>query len=470
MKKNNFFLFFGFYCYFSLGILCAQNNSLLLDYNQFMDNVKSQHPIAKRALNISTIGKKEQQSAAGNFDPTVNFNLENKYSDKINYYTNANGEIKQGIFTGQSIKAGYELGQGAFIDPQSKTSSNGLAYVGIEFSVLQGLVIDKRRYEVLKGKQYNNLLQNESAISLNDLLFAASESYVDWLHDYTLVSINKRYTDAADLRFRGLIELSNIGERPFIDTVESGILMQTRLIDYNTSKIELNKTLFFLNNFRWQNDSNLKDDNLVPSFSLNQLEEKCLETFLKIKNNTISQNPTLTFYANKNKLLQLEKKYKAELIKPKLDLKYNALNVSTGSSAFLNNNYKWGLGFAMPLFLRTSVNDYKIAGLNLKNNQFELENKTAEINNKILAATKNVIVIADQIQISKRNLQFSKLLLDAEKVKFDNNESSLFLLNTRETKVLDSEIKLIELQSKFIHNYLTYCYLIGDLKFFIESN
>ena len=468
MKKNNFFFYLGCFIFCFLTVSKSQNN-IVLEYNQFIELVKSQHPLAKKALNISAIGQKQQQSALGNFDPSVNFNFENKYSNKINYYSNANGEIKQGIFTGQSIKAGYELGQGDFVDPQNKTSSNGLAYLGVEFSVLQGLVIDKRRYEVLKSKQYNTLLQNESAILFNDLLFSATESYIDWLHDYTLVSINKRYTEIAELRFKGLIELSRVGERPFIDTVESGILMQTRLIDYSSSKIELNKTLYYLNNFRWLDDVNLKDQTLIPTISLNQLEENCLKTFLKIKNNTNSQNPSLSYYSNKSKLLMLEKKYKAELIKPKLDLRYNALNIGSGSSVYYTNNYKWGVGFSMPLFLRTSINDYKIAGLQLKNNQFEFENKNAELNNKILAATKNVLEIAEQIQTSKRNLQFTRLLLDAEKVKFENNESSLFLLNTRESKVLDSEIKLIELQSKFIHNYLVYCYLIGDLQFNIEN-
>jgi hypothetical protein len=55
--------------------------------------------------------------------------------------------------------------------------------------------------------------------------------------------------------------------------------------------------------------------------------------------------------------------------------------------------------------------------------------------------------------------------MEAEKIKFENNESSLFLLNTRESKVLESEIKLIETQYKFLSAYFYLVYLKGDLAY-----
>ena len=48
-------------------------------------------------------------------------------------------------------------------------------------------------------------------------------------------------------------------------------------------------------------------------------------------------------------------------------------------------------------------------------------------------------------------------MLTAEQVKFDNGESSIFLLNSRENKKLESEIKLIELKAQ-------YGKAIGELK------
>jgi outer membrane protein TolC len=42
-----------------------------------------------------------------------------------------------------------------------------------------------------------------------------------------------------------------------------------------------------------------------------------------------------------------------------------------------------------------------------------------------------------------------KILVNGEVEKFNNGESSLFLVNSRENKLLESESKLIELQYKY---------------------
>jgi len=55
--------------------------------------------------------------------------------------------------------------------------------------------------------------------------------------------------------------------------------------------------------------------------------------------------------------------------------------------------------------------------------------------------------------------------LDAEQLKFDNGESNLFMLNQRENKVLESEIKLAEFKLKYIVAVLNLIYLNGSLNY-----
>jgi outer membrane protein TolC len=40
-------------------------------------------------------------------------------------------------------------------------------------------------------------------------------------------------------------------------------------------------------------------------------------------------------------------------------------------------------------------------------------------------------------------------LLQGEITKFENGESSIFLINTRETELLDARLKLLKLQTKY---------------------
>jgi outer membrane protein TolC len=124
-----------------------------------------------------------------------------------------------------------------------------------------------------------------------------------------------------------------------------------------------------------------------------------------------------------------------------------------------------GVTFSLPVFLRTSVNEYKISKLNAQNNQFELNNSTNEIQFKEKVIWQNISVLNEQLSNSEKNVRYSKLLLEAEQKKFDHGESSLFLLNTRESKLLEAELKLAEYRLKFIKNVLELVYLRGGLNY-----
>ena len=134
-------------------------------------------------------------------------------------------------------------------------------------------------------------------------------------------------------------------------------------------------------------------------------------------------------------------------------------NVTSINPSFSNNNYKFGVSLSFPLFLRNPTNEYKQAKIISQNNNLELLNKTNELSFKINALKKTIDVLAEQLQNAERSAKYSKLLVEAEKLKFANGESTLFMLNTRENKWLEFEIKLAEYKLKFIKAVLNLIYL-----------
>jgi hypothetical protein len=60
-------------------------------------------------------------------------------------------------------------GQGYYLNPDLKTATYGLPYIGIEASLLQGLVIDKRRAEFLKSQKYKNYYEADLECSYQRL-------------------------------------------------------------------------------------------------------------------------------------------------------------------------------------------------------------------------------------------------------------------------------------------------------------
>ena len=92
-------------------------------------------------------------------------------------------------------------------------------------------------------------------------------------------------------------------------------------------------------------------------------------------------------------MLDTEVRFKKEMIKPLLNVKYNFLpdNTSEVVPAFSTNNYKWGVNVSFPLLFRNPANDYKMAKVISENNQLELVNKTNELNFKVNALQQNHI-------------------------------------------------------------------------------
>jgi outer membrane protein TolC len=103
----------------------------------------------------------------------------------------------------------------------------------------------------------------------------------------------------------------------------------------------------------------------------------------------------------------------------------------------------------MPLFLRKERGDLRLAKIKLQDAEFEYDNAQIEIRNKVLAiyneldSFENQNILIDDIVMNYR------VLLSAEERKFSFGESSLFLINSRESKLIDAVLKQNSVQNKY---------------------
>jgi outer membrane protein TolC len=448
--------------------VCFGQNTVLPSYNDFIDGIIQNNPLAKRAANEKKYAELQLKASRGNYDPVVSGNYDQKQFNGTNYFTTLNGEIKQPIFTNQYLKFGYDYGIGSNINPELYTPTQGLPYFGLEVGVLQGLIIDKRRAEVLKSKAYINYYTAEQKIQLNNLLFESSQRYFEWLFSAKQIALNNYFINAAKKRLEGIEALANSGERATVDTVEAAILYQTRLLDLQNALMENQKNANDLSVLIWKNNSpSALGINYLAIDSLEVYYNKAKVALAENLNLVNLQNPILSKYSAYQKVLETEVRLKKEMIKPVLNVKYNFLSNSSSviNPVFSNNNYKWGLNMSFPLLLRNSTNEYKMAKVISDNNTLEVLNKTNELNFKVNALQQNITVLAQQLLNAERSVNYSKLLLEAERLKFENGESSVFMINTRENKLLETELKLAEYKLKFIKTVFNIIYLNGNLNY-----
>lgn len=444
--------------------LDMQSQAVLTDYNSFIQKVKDENPLINQAENTTLLANYQWIAAKGAFDPKINSGSSQKSLDGTKYYTVHEAGLKQQLYTSQFLKAGYDYQFGPYINPENKTSQYGLPYAGIEVSLLQGLQIDSRRADLQKAGYLKEYLNAESVLQKNEILFRASQQYTDLLYTLRLQKLGEQFTALASDRLNFLKELANIGERAAIDTIEASILLQTRQLELQGYGLDLIKKYNDIKTIT------ALDQNSVVLADTSGVEFDLL--YEKAKNAATSRmliqeisNPILVQYEYKNKIADTDKRLKREMIKPVLDVSYNLLHASNGAwdNPVSVNNYKWSAQFSMPLFLRKSRNEYKMAKIYQDNIQLEQNNYARQLKNKRENAVSAILLLQQQIKLAQENNEFNRRLVEAERLKFDNGESTLFLLNQRETKWLESSAKLLELKLKFLKAAFELIYIDGDL-------
>ncbi|MBK6946718.1 MAG: TolC family protein [Haliscomenobacter sp.] len=93
----------------------------------------------------------------------------------------------------------------------------------------------------------------------------------------------------------------------------------------------------------------------------------------------------------------------------------------------------------------------------------KLEQKKAELEAKIGNYFNELQTTARQVALYEQIAQNYSRLLQAEQIKFNMGESSVFLLNTREQKLIEAETKLVKLRGLYQKNYLALSWAAGQL-------
>ncbi|GGE18341.1 TolC family protein [Psychroflexus salis] len=456
MKK--YFLFILFFS-LSSSALKAQsetNTGLDLSLQEFLAYVKLYHPIAKQAeLKISQAEAKLMK-ARGNFDPKLYSSFTEKDFKETDYYQMFNAGLSIPVWFGLDIKAGYEQAEGSFLNPERTVPEDGLYKAGISLPLGQGLFINERMATLKKAKIIQNLNQAERDLKVNEVLYKASLTYIDWYQAQKQVDIFEEFLENAEIRFQGIKQSALQGDIPTIDTLEAKITVQKRELSLEKSKLKLIQSRFKLSNFLWlENNVPLQLDEGVLPAELNELSmDNILGTnLLQLENYNVEQHPLLQFLSYGIASLEVDRKLAAERLKPVLDVEYNFLSEQPNQvDTFTPNNFQAGVSFSIPLFLRKERGDLKLTKLKIQDAELEYEFQNLELRNQIDAAQESISSFDRQlVTIEQIAVNFDKLL-QAEERKFSFGESSVFLINSREQKLIDARLEQIKANARLFES------------------
>lgn len=424
----------------------------ILTLDAYLGYVKQFHPLVKQANLEVSQAQAGIIAARGGFDPKIEVDYENKQFKNSEYFDLLNSTFKIPTWFGIEIKAGFDQMEGIYLNPQNTVPTNGLAMAGISVPIGQGLLINDRMADLKKAKIYNNLSQAERDLEVANVLYTASNSYFNWYRNYNEYKLYETFLKNAQIRYDGIKGLIIAGDRPAIDSIEAGILVKSRKLSLEQSRLKLLKSKLELSNFLWfENNLPLElQDGISPETELEKKVENTLKTNgLLLADIDFQNHPKIRSLQNKVSILEVEKRLKGDLLKPTINLNYNYLSEPKFIRDFNTVNYKYGINFSFPLFLRKERGNFKMAKFKLQDAELDLQLENQVLRNKIDYQLQEINSLKEQIDIANELVNNFTTMLEAEERMFFFGESSLFLINSRENSLLSSSLQQIDTQLRF---------------------
>jgi len=450
MKKFLIILYF-----FSFSFNYAQEIDSVLTLEEYLGYVKKYHPIVKQAQLITTEGEIKLLKSRGAFDPKLEFDYSNKNFESTEYYDKLNSSFKIPTWYGIELKANYEKNDGYYLNPESKTPEDGLYSVGVSVSVLKGLLTNDRMATLKTAKLYAEQATEKQKLVVNEILYEAITTYFNWLKNYQAKLLFSDYLTNAETRLLNIKKSYVAGDKPAVDTLEAKINYRSRQLDLEKANIGYIKSKLELSNYLWLED-NLPlelQDKINPDLNTINTIDITLNNSILNSDEAIENHPKLKALELKKDILTVDKRLKTNNLLPKLDLQYNFLTSDFDQPNALNtSNYKSGVNFSFPLFLRKERADLKLAKVKLQNIDFDISATKVNLKNKIDATLQEIDSYKIQYDILNNLVIDYNQLVKSEERKFELGEGSLFLVNYREVKLIESQLKKIDTEYQLFNS------------------
>ena len=460
-------LLLGMMCVSVAGFAQPSIDSLLLlpdtvrgfSIENFYATLLESHPLVKQARLLSETAQQEVRLARGAFDPKLESKFSTKDFQDKDYYNKWMASLTIPVWFPIDPKIGIENNEGTFINPESSipvSDNYRQLQTGISLPVGRGLFTDERRAAVKQAQLFTKLAEAEQIKLINKILLEAAKEYWQWYYAYYSYRLFTNSAQIASEVYRRVHLNATLGEASAIDTVQSKITLQQRLIERQEAYLEFLNQGIRISNYLWDAKESpvLLMPSVAPILVPGEDQLLSLQTLQELKFLARQNHPDLQKINIKLSQLEVERKLAVEYLKPRLDLSYSFLNQPIGpegsfQSFKFGSDYKFGVDFSIPILLRKEraklgQTKIKIRGTELERTQSEREilNQVQQVFNQL---TNTNLILVQQTAMVYNYEQ----LLRAELMNLELGESDLFKINVQQEKLIQSQTKLLKLKADY---------------------
>ncbi|MDZ4838974.1 MAG: TolC family protein [Bacteroidota bacterium] len=456
-KQRNKLLLLLIFLISSIQTLSAQDDNLWTK-DKVIERVRKYHPIISSGRAFYMEGRANVMRVRGLYDPTLDIDANQKTFNGSNYYNYLNPELNIPIFYGIEAKAGIEENYGTRMETELTPGKS--SYAGIKVTA-NGLWYDRRTGSIRQANRFADMNFADWQLTINNVMYQAELDYWDWAYQSEFYNIILQTVNNSIERFEFTKGTYLQGNKPAIDTIEALGQILALQAQLNAAQAKVLNSGLELSNHLWNEDGTpykWTGKELPDTASFRNIYSLPIPNFTGLVD-SVSNHPKLLNYQAKIEALNIDRRLKQQYLAPKLSLSYNVLSKGyeapgSLSPAYLSNNNKFGINFNFPILLREGRGAYAAAGFKYQQSMLDRDYVLRDLNNKVLIYTNDVSYNRVQLSLFSQAYSTYQKLYTAENFRFVGGESSVFLVNSRETKALEGAQKLQELRFKYIKSWL----------------
>jgi outer membrane protein TolC len=438
-------------------LLSPPDTAFAFSLDHFYFTILENHPVARQINLMSDLAREEVRLARGNFDPKLELEYLTKNFKDTEYYNTLQARVKFPSVLPVDPSIGFDRNTGDYLNPEKYISDDfqyRQLYAGLALPLGRGLFTDERRTALQQAQLFGQQTEAEQIKIANKLLLEAAKDYWQWFYAYYQYRLMERSVVVADEIFKRVRWNAMLGEAATIDTVQAFITRQQRIVERQEAWVAFQNSGVVLSNYMWDSVGNPQQ---IPANWIPVLPEKSFvmstASLEALFEQARENHPELRKLRVKLLQLEADRKLATEFLKPRLDLQYYFLNQpldpAGGVSFTPGNDYKFGVDFSFPIFLRKER--AKLNQIKLKINSTQLDRTLSErqILNEIQASFNTLVATQGILEQQNQMVAAYERLLSAELLNLENGESDLFKINIQQEKLIQSQAKWLKLRSEY---------------------
>jgi outer membrane protein TolC len=426
-----------------------------LQLQEVIDSVQRAYPEIEIAIGEIETARGKVLASWGEFDSVF---TGHSISQPLGFYqTYRNGiGLERPLYGGGSVYSTFRIGDGNF-EPwygERETNEGGEVKAGFSLPFLKDRNIDARRAKLLSADAMRREVGADVEARLLQFQRFATQAYWDWVTAGQAVEIQQRLFDIADLRIGQIQERIKAGDLAEISRLNNDQLAAKRAASLRKAVRSFEKTAFKLSMFYRDINGNplLALMSEVPSGFPVSIPVTVEEIEADVAG-AIAVRPEVAALKAAREATCIDARYAQNLMLPKLDMEGFAGQDLGGETSSLGDKTPFqlqlGIFAEVPIQRREGLGKLQSARGKLTQIDAKLQFVKDKIQAEIQDAASALNAAHDLIIQSKIAVNASKEALEAAKLRFEDGDIDLVVLNIFETSVADAELLLLESQFKY---------------------